>query len=107
MRLGKSDPVAEEHFHALLSAFYISLNVTLYWQVLPTLSPSHQYNLRSRNTPSSLHNINFLHNMPSPSTFNEMIRNLRSASRRYTAVIRKPPSDKTDNKSMFSSDEES
>ncbi|KAJ7376833.1 hypothetical protein OS493_031981 [Desmophyllum pertusum] len=74
----------------------------------PDSSPSCRYNLRSRrNTPTDLQNGSFLSNLPSPSTIKELIYNVQQRSnRRYTAVIRKPRDNNTDNTSLFSSDEE-
>ncbi|KAL9971909.1 hypothetical protein ACROYT_G018130 [Oculina patagonica] len=70
---------------------------------------SSRYNLRSRrNTPSDIHNGSFLSNMPSPSKMRELIKNVHQRSnRRYTAVIRSPRNNNTDNTPLFSSDEES
>ena len=79
----------------------------IHFQV-PDSTPSNRYNLRSRgNTPTDIHNGSFLSNMPSPSKIKELFKSVQERSTRcYSAVIRSPRNNNTDNTPLFSSDEE-
>ncbi|XP_068719455.1 uncharacterized protein [Montipora capricornis] len=70
---------------------------------------SHKYNLRSqRNSPADINSNSFHGNLPSPSKLKEFMDNIqRRSAKRYTAVIRKPRKNTSDNTPLFSSDEES
>ena len=57
--------------------------------------------------PSDLLNGSFLGNMPSPFRLKELMNNVQQRSaRHYTAVIRKPRNNNSDDTPLFSSDEE-
>ena len=92
-----------------LSSMNIFYDVIFFFFQPQDLSPTHRYNLRSRgNSPADFNGNSFLNNLPSPSKLQELMDNLQQGSgKRYTAVIRKPKKNNSDNTALFSSDEES